>query len=326
MSGRGRQQERWLRTAAWGFTFLGILNLLLMMMEFPERGSDKPPNARPTTAVGLSSPRLIKILRPARRLKPSLRYKGVNTQGRKEFVAADGSVLIYIPASDFIGTRRPLERAAAGRSASSLRVKGFYIGKYEVTNAQFARFAGDVGFSDTINNWRIYGQWMGDNYPVVYLSHRAARLYCQWAGLRLPTVKEWERAARGKRGRTYPWGQEWDPNRCNNFEFADQRLVPRRSNIFEGRGPMPVGSISSGAAPCGAMDMVGNVAEWCADEGPPAHFGKAPVTPERSYWRALCGGSWDDFSDRCVLAPPISHVSPGYGSTYAWGFRMARSE
>jgi len=244
MSGLGgRQKNRW-RTVALVVTFLGVLNLTWMMgKNLLSRGPDEPLLSRPTRGVGLSHPRSARIAFPDRRLKPSLRFRGTNDQGHREYLAADGSVLIRVPAGDYLGTRPPYKRTAAAQRSGKIHLEGFYIGKFEVTNRQFARFARDVGFSDATGNWRVYGRWMGDDYPVVYLSHWAATAYCRWAGLRLPTVSEWERAARGTDGRPYPWGREWDRNRSNNFRFSKPKLLSRRANISQkerspaGRGP-----------------------------------------------------------------------------------------
>lgn len=319
----GRQRNRW-RTFAWGVACLGLIHLAWMMgKSFPEGPADEV-LSQPKRGVGLSHPKSARMAFPDRRLKPSLRFRGTNDQGHREYLAADGSVLIRIPAGDHVGTLPPYKRAGAPRSGP-IHLEDFYIGKFEVTNRQFARFARDVGFSDSTGNWRIYSLWMGDDYPVVYLSHWSATAYCRWAGLRLPTVSEWERAARGRDGRPYPWGRKWDRNRANNYRFSKKALLSRRANLAQGRGPLPVGTLPDGASPCGALDMIGNVAEWCSDQGPPVVPRRSPAGSGLWYWRILCGGSWDDTRDRCVLIPPVSDFSPGYGSTYSWGFRVARS-
>ncbi len=299
---------------------LGLINLMGMVAD-SQRAQDSPP-----TDPRRRRPLTDRIARPQQKLEPSLRYRGVNKQGHKEYLAADGSVLIHIPAGSFVGTLPPYPTTRQGSKAGRIALEGYYIGKFEVTNAQFTRFAEDVGFAPAVPNWQIYRDKASPRHPVVYASWRAATAYCEWAGLRLPTVMEWERAARGTDGRTYPWGQEWDPDLSNNFALSDPDLRSRQADFSAGRGPLPTGAIPGGASPCGALDMVGNVAEWCADEGDRGSSNYEPHDFGDWNWRMLCGGSWDNFPDRCTLSPPVSVKSPEYGGTYAWGFRVALSE
>ena len=87
-----------------------------------------------------------------------------------------------------------------------------------------------------------------------------ARLFCERHDARLPTEFEWEKAARGTDGRLYPWGDVWDPSRCNftNDPSASGRPV---TPLF-GPRTTPVDAYPAGASPYGVWDMAGNVFEW----------------------------------------------------------------
>ena len=91
-----------------------------------------------------------------------------------------------------------------------------------------------------------------DDLPLTYVSRGDAEAICEAAGVRLPTEIEWEAAARGGDDRLWPWGDELPDS--------------TRATFAQGIGnPSPVGRHPSGAAPCGALDMAGNVYEWTAD-------------------------------------------------------------
>jgi formylglycine-generating enzyme required for sulfatase activity len=88
-----------------------------------------------------------------------------------------------------------------------------------------------------------------ERHPAVEVTWEGARAYCAWRGARLPTEAEWEAAARGREGRTYPWG--------NAPPTPERAVFGRRSGETE-----PVGSRPAGATREGVHDLAGNVAEW----------------------------------------------------------------
>jgi formylglycine-generating enzyme required for sulfatase activity len=131
------------------------------------------------------------------------------------------------------------------------------------------------------------------NLPVVGVTWYEAEAYCNWLSeitgqkFRLPTEAEWEKAARWDQGRLWPWGDEWDPDKCNS---ADGKLG----------GATPVGMYPSGASPYGVLDMVGNVWEWCADWWDGDAYKKRqgqdvrdPTGTPSSPARVMRGGAWD---------------------------------
>jgi len=177
---------------------------------------------------------------------------------------------------------------------------GFLISRTLVTNAEYARFVATTGHRPP-RHWN--GKTPPDklwDHPVVNVSWEDAVAYAEWAGGRLPTEQEWEKAARGIDGRVYPWGDEFDPARCN----------ARESGIGT---TTPVGHYSPGGdSPCGCADMSGNVWEWTAGEYEPG-----------GGYRVLRGGAFDD-GDWSVRCAARYGYSPGYRYRHC-GFRLAAS-
>lgn len=169
-------------------------------------------------------------------------------------------------------------------------VKDFRIGKFEITMKQFEAFIKETGYdgkdfpSSKTSEPFLMG-WKGrsapagkDRYPVCYLNWHHAKAFCIWLAkktgldVHLPTDAQWTLAASGPEGRTYPWGNTWDPKRCN---WGDDGKV---DGYLEAA---PVGSFPKGATPTGVFDMAGNIWEWSAEghlRGGPWCMDKTTVT------------------------------------------------
>ena len=134
-----------------------------------------------------------------------------------------------------------------------LQLPEYQIGKYPVTNTEYGHFI-EAGGPEP-NYWfdKKYNQ---SQQPVVGVNFHDALSYCQWLSeetgrnYTLPSEAEWEKAARGRYGRIWPWGNQWDEKRCNSHESGFRK-------------PSPVGQFSpQGDSPYGLVDVAGNVWEW----------------------------------------------------------------
>ncbi|MCC7117924.1 MAG: SUMF1/EgtB/PvdO family nonheme iron enzyme [Anaerolineales bacterium] len=193
----------------------------------------------------------------------------------------------------------------------------FYMDIYEVTNAAYkacVKTGGctppqDIG-SSTRDSY--YGNSQFDNYPVVNVDWNQANAYCKWRDASLPTEAQWEKAARGTDGRTYPWGEN---SACGQANYA--------SCIGD---TTEVTGYESGKSPYGMYNMAGNVWEWVADWYAEKYYQNSPVLnpqgPGSGTFRILRGGSWSDVSDIRMINRLSSGLS--YASTVV-GFRCARS-
>lgn len=225
------------------------------------------------------------------------------------YVWADGSEMLFVPEGPFIMGRDEEEEA---RPRHQAQLPAFWIDKLEVSNTQFGRFVQMTGY-------RPEGGWTAPpperaNRPAVRVSLADARAYANWAGKALPTEAQWEKVARGPEGRLYPYGHELDV---------------RYQNIraYQLGGTLDVGTLLKGASPYGALDLLGNVWEWCDSPFDPypgntlslQSFGKGygvirggsyltPALKEqltsatRSFLRPTIGQ--DDVGFRCVVPVP----------------------
>ena len=214
----------------------------------------------------------------------------------------------------------------------TLTLPRYAIGKTPVTNAQFRPFVEGDGYTNQAywdaDGWQRRKQakrvkpslwddakWHGANYPVVGVTWYEAMAYTRWLSAQtglpfsLPTEAMWEKAARGPDGRIYPWGNNWEQGRCNSREANIERTTP-------------VGQYPGGASPYGALDMAGNVWEWCSTPLLSYPLANELLNELRTSSRyVLRGGSWGDdrVYARCALRfDYYPHIDGGSG-----GFRIA---
>jgi len=158
----------------------------------------------------------------------------------------------------------------------------FYIYRDDVTVAQFETFCTSTGrrMPKAVSEDPA---WSQRTYPMLATSSDAQD-YCRWAGMSLPTLTQWEKAARGTDGRVYPWGNEWNSNKCVN------------SVRHARRQPAPVGQHTD--SPYGLSDIVGNEWQWCIGS-----------VRGKGEYRALRGGAWDESSPVSFRADVVIGVS-----------------
>jgi formylglycine-generating enzyme required for sulfatase activity len=221
--------------------------------------------------------------------------------------------MVFVPAGDFLmgSTADEVRRASDADEypQRKLWLDDYYIDMHEVTNAQYKVF---------VDSMKVPAppKWVDGNYgigedglPVVSITWEEAAAYAKFVGKRLPTEAEWEKAARGTDGRTYPWGNTFDRLHANNGDHL-----------------MPIMSYPSGVSPFGVFDMAGNAAEWVN-----GHYEAYPRTeplprdiPDRREIfkgdrRVYRGGSWNTFP-KYLRCSNRESTSPGKRWVYI-GFR-----
>lgn len=230
----------------------------------------------------------------------------------RTWVGPDGREYVHVLAGEF-WMGNPQESDTPIRK---IGLDGFYISRYPVTNAEYHAFVEATGHTPP-EHWQdgLYPSWDADR-PVVYVSWRDAAEYCRWARGRLPTEAEWEKAARGTDRRRYPWGNTFDPRRCNSRE--GRKLASSTVGRYS----------PAGDSPYGASDMAGNVWEWTRDwwspaiaDTSPARNPKGPVTGKA---RVIRGGSFNN-TESLVTCYARDHAPPEVRAVN-YGFRVRLSE
>jgi formylglycine-generating enzyme required for sulfatase activity len=229
-----------------------------------------------------------------------------------ERLTLNGMEFCRIPAGSFLIGSKNDDKDADDNEKPQHMVKipyDYWLARFTVTNEQYGAFVRAKGGQHPVSYWR-----QKKDHPVVNVSWQNAVEYCRWFNsfwqampvqpilsfgirlsslvLRLPTEAEWEKAACATDGRLYPWGSQFDRNKCNTIE--------------SGKGyTTPVGAYSpAGDSPYGCADLGGNVWEWTHSlfKKYPYKVNDGRETEHKAGNRVLRGGAFSDFSRfaRCV--------------------------
>jgi len=257
--------------------------------------------------------------------------------------------LVLVPAGSFKMGDNFGDGEARERPVHVVYLDAFYIGKFEVTNSQWAKFREDPGYDDQkfwpdgrvmpkdqIPYWTDAKNHGGGtpesgNYPVQGVNWDGATAYCNWVSAKtgkkyhLPTEAEWEKAARGTDQRRFPWGNTIDHSYANyvgSAPFDTGMTVGTYDGARHGDR-----DTHNAASPYGAFDMAGNVMEWCQDWYARDYYSvspkKNPQGPATGAYRVMRGGTFfeDGFDLRSYAR---SAAWPSVQSHRMIGFRVAR--
>jgi len=237
--------------------------------------------------------------------------------------------MVHVPRGAFrVGCDEEVDGACAAteRPSRQVWVSGFFLDRTEVTVAAFTACVAAGSCSPPVSAGECnYGEADRGQFPINCVTWDQAVQYCAFAGGRLPTEAEWEKAARGTDGRTFPWGADLPDAggtfRANWGEGLARHLWMRDQWEYDG----PVGFFPEGAGPYGALDQAGNVSEWVADgyrEGYAPDDTRDPEVGPTAEGRVVRGGSFREYARRLRTFVRDWH-EPTFWYSHV-GFRCAR--
>jgi formylglycine-generating enzyme required for sulfatase activity len=236
--------------------------------------------------------------------------------------------VVLVPAGPFIaGVAQPgsgpFRMTQGDNPLRAQDLPAYYIDRTTVTNARYAQFLADIAGSDAFDHpdqpegrdhQPVHGhdpRFNAPGMPVVGIDWYDAWAFATWSGGSLPSELQWEKAARGTDGRTYPWGDTWEGDRVNYVERSYGRtvadldelealLVTTTDTDVPEHPVLPSDSLPQGASPYGALQMSGNVWEltrtnfYTGQDMDPFFKGRHPMEfmNRKDAFHVLRGGTW----------------------------------
>jgi formylglycine-generating enzyme required for sulfatase activity len=277
-----------------------------------------PPNETPQSPQANEPPLLATTEIPQAVAPPSVSHTpGAPASASVRTRLADNMMMILVPEGDFVMGSRDGIGDDDEHPRHTVYLSAFWMDRTEVTNAMYSLCVhAGVCPAPVIKKSSTRGTYYGDSaydeYPVVNVDWNQASSYCDWAGARLPTEAEWEKAARGTDGRTYPWGEGIDCTFANYYGCGLNDTVATNN-------------LDNGTSPYGIYGLAGNVSEWVADWYDPNYYRVSPASnpsgPSSGQGRVLRGGSWNHFPDKVSVSTRLANQPEVWD--YAIGFRCA---
>jgi len=236
---------------------------------------------------------------------------------------SNGMELMRVPSGKFLMGSKADNKLAGGNEQPQHTVDipyDYWMARFSITNEQYNAYLKTRGIKHPVAGWE-----KKKDHPVTDVKWADVMAYCQWlndllkaelpAGLilRLPTEAEWEKAARGTDGNEYPWGNEFDKNKCNSIEGGKRRTTP--VGFYSARGDSPYG----------CADMAGNVWECTHSlwKDYPYKANDGREAEKASGRRVLRGGSFYNFEGNARCAYRDDYLIDDFDSGV--GFRVVAS-
>jgi len=194
-----------------------------------------------------------------------------------------------------------VDQSDAELGTTPLHVPGGLMMTHEVTVGDYRTHCPREWWQIDCRGWPGAQEGQALDHPVVDVTWSEAKSWCEAQGWRLPTEAEWELAARGAEGRSYPWGEDHRPQVANYCDVGCEQgtlAVTWENDSYDETAP--IGSFPAGQSPDGIHDLAGNAAEWVLDCWSPHHEGRASWSDRATgecIQRTVRGGSWRDSWD-----------------------------